>query len=273
MPMPRPRGGESRDEFVSRCMDDDVMKEDFSDNDQRIAVCFRQWRDRDKASENMETKQLDCAFEIKALDSDGSFSGYGSVFGVEDSYKEVVAPGAFKKTLSNWKKKGKLPPVLWQHDQRQPIGAYSKMREDQNGLYVEGKLLKDDIYRAKEAYALLKNGVISGLSIGYLTNSDDFDSKTGIRTLTELDLWEVSLVTFPANQSASITAVKTVQAMVNAGEIPDARTFEAALRDAWGLSRRQAAAFMADGYRGINQRDADLEALERLKLLIGKMRN
>lgn len=205
----------------------------------------------------MQTKQLDAPFELKALDENGTFSGYGSVFGIEDSYREVVAPGAFRNTLADWEKKGRLPSLLWQHDQRQPIGVYTAMREDERGLYVEGQLLKDDVHRAREAYALMKANALSGLSIGFLTRDDSYDEKTETRILKEVDLWEVSLVTFPANDAARIGAVK---AALKAGELPSIQDFERHLRES-GFTRSQALLIASKGYKALAQSESEDDGL------------
>lgn len=177
--------------------------------------------------------RLDVPFKIKAVSEDGLFSGYGSVFGVIDSYKEVVAPGAFAESLSQ-----RTPALLWQHRSGEPIGVYSALREDQTGLYVEGKLALKTA-RGAEAYELLKMGAISGLSIGFVTRDDSYDRVTGIRTLKKVDLWEVSLVTFPANDAARVSGVKSIETIES---LADAEAF---LRDAGGLSRREATALVS----------------------------
>lgn len=186
-------------------------------------------------------KKIAIPFELKKLSADGSFSGYGSVFDVEDSYKEIVKPGAFRKSLSAWKKKGTLPPILWQHDGRLPIGKYTKMSEDGTGLYLEGQLLINDLPLAKEAYALMRENVITGLSIGFNTKRSEWDQDKMVRYLLEVDLWEVSLVTFPANEAAGITAVKS------ADEINTIREFENFLQDN-GYSDREATLIASKGY-------------------------
>ena len=151
-----------------------------------------------------ERRQLDFSLSLKSLDAKGKFAGYASVFDVVDSQKDIILRGAFAQTL-----KGRVSDIkmLWQHQQNQPIGVFEKMFEDTRGLYVEGKLLLD-VAKAKEAYALLKEGAISGLSIGYSPIKWRIDEKTGVRLLAQVDLWEVSLVTFPANDAAKITVVK-----------------------------------------------------------------
>lgn len=175
---------------------------------------------------------LDIPFQIKAVSEDGIFSGYGSVFNVVDSYKEVVAPGAFAESLN-----GRMPSLLWQHRSGEPIGVYTAVREDNVGLYVEGKLALKTT-RGAEAYELMKMGAITGLSIGFVTREDSYDKVSGIRTLKKLDLWEVSLVTFPANDAARVSTVKGVETI---NSLSDA---EAYLRDAGGLSRREATALI-----------------------------
>ncbi|MBS1170031.1 MAG: hypothetical protein H6R01_949 [Burkholderiaceae bacterium] len=211
----------------------------------------------------MLKKRLDFGLEIKSVNDAGEFSGYGSVFDVKDSYGDIVVRGAFENSLTDWKTKGRMPALLWQHDTREPIGVYTRMEEDDRGLYLEGKLLIDADPVAKRAHAHLKAGSISGLSIGYSLPDTGFtwdkDKKAFI--LKEINLWEVSLVTFPANDSARI---ETVKAAFSAGETPDIRTLEAFLRDA-GFSAKQAKAFLSQGYKALNHRDGAQELMEALK--------
>ncbi len=186
-----------------------------------------------------DVKYIDRPFELKAIDDAGEFSGYGSVFGNVDSYGEIVAPGAFADSLKAWKDTGRLPPVLWQHRSGEPVGVFFEMREDAYGLFVRGKLLVDDVVRAKEARALMKAKAVNGLSIGFVTREETYDRVTGIRTLTKIDLWETSIVTFPANPAAQISAVKS--AIDQLESLADAERY---LRDAGGLSKREATAFV-----------------------------
>ena len=176
---------------------------------------------------------LDIPFKIKAVSEDGLFSGYGSVFGVVDSYQEVVANGAFKESLD-----ARTPSLLWQHRSGEPIGVYTAVKEDNIGLHVEGKLALKTA-RGAEAYELLKMGAISGLSIGFVTREDSYDRVTGVRTLKKVDLWEVSLVTFPANDAARVASVKSIESIKS---LADAETY---LREAGGLSKREAVAMLA----------------------------
>ena len=172
--------------------------------------------------------KLECALEVKELNEDGSFSGYGSVFGNEDFYGDVVELGAFAKSLAV-----KTPAMLWQHDDSAPIGVWKSIREDDRGLYMEGQLLVGKVAKATEAYELLKAGALSGLSIGFCSKAWEWtknDSGDSVRHLKEIDLWEVSLVTFPANEAATVTSVKSMESI---------RDVEETLREA-GFSRSEA---------------------------------
>lgn len=176
--------------------------------------------------------------DVKAsADAAGKFSGHGSVFGIEDSYGEIVAPGAFAESLQEIGAKGRPVPVLWQHRSGEPIGVYDVLKEDDRGLYVEGRLAIEKVVRAAEAYALVEMEAVSGLSIGYWVRESTFDEKTKIRTLTKLDLVEISLVTFPANDEAR---VDTIKAKLAHGGLPDLNEFEKFLREA-GFSKTQSA--------------------------------
>lgn len=182
--------------------------------------------------------------EIKAVQEDGFFSGYGAVFGNVDWYNDVILPGAFSKTLEEWASKNKFPPVLWNHNDSEPIGVYTKIYEDAKGLYVEGRLLIDDVPRAKSTHALLKAGAIDGLSIGYVTKKANKQTN-GIRELVELGLGEISIVTTPANEESLITSVKS---KLEGGDLPSLPEFEKFLRES-GFSKSQATAIAGKGLR------------------------
>jgi HK97 family phage prohead protease len=149
-------------------------------------------------------ENFSCAWELKSLNEEGRFAGYASVFDVVDSQSDVMQRGAFAKSLKS-KRQVKL---LWQHQMDEPIGIIEKLFEDERGLYVEGRLLLS-IQRAREAYDLVKAGALEGMSIGYTPVRFDFEPQTGIRRLQEVSLWEISLVTFPANAAAGITVIKS----------------------------------------------------------------
>lgn len=189
------------------------------------------------------------AFKAQDVKEDGSFSGYGSVFGNVDSYREIVAPGAFKSSILRLKEAGEVLPVLWQHNPDQPIGGYRSIEEDERGLKMTGFLLKDDVALAREAYALMKARVVKGLSIGYYVpkGGDSYDEKSGIRTLHEVDLRETSVVTFPANEQAQVENVKAALAcMLKAGQLPSLKEFERFLCET-GFSNTQATAIASGG--------------------------
>jgi HK97 family phage prohead protease len=149
----------------------------------------------------MHTKHLSAPFEIKELGMNGYVAGYASVFGAVDAQREVVKQGAFNRSLNELSRKKERPAMLWMHDPRQPIGVWQEVREDKQGLIVEGTLAIKTQGGA-DAYELLKMGAVTGLSIGYRTVASHIDEKTRTRTLTDVDLYEVSLVTFPANAEA-----------------------------------------------------------------------
>lgn len=152
-----------------------------------------------------EKKRMNVTLEIKSMDSEGRFAGYASVFDIIDNQRDVMLKGAFSNTLKNSANQIKL---LWQHQQSEPIGVFERMFEDEIGLYVEGRLLLD-VQKGREAFSLLKVGAVSGLSIGYSPVRYKMDADTGVRLLAEVDLWEISLVTFPANAAANVTVVKS----------------------------------------------------------------
>lgn len=159
-----------------------------------------------KVSPSMrEKRRLDVALQIKSVDETGRFAGYASVFDVVDSQRDLVERGAFVQTLKD--RVGEIK-LLWQHQMNEPIGYFTDMFEDAYGLYVEGQLLLE-VARAKEALSLMKNGVLKGLSIGYAPRHYTLDADTGVRHLRAVDLYEVSVVTFPANEVAQISVVKT----------------------------------------------------------------
>lgn len=202
--------------------------------------------------------------DVRAMAEDagpGTFEGYGSVFGATDSYGDVVAKGAFKKTLRQWKSdRGKFPPMLLQHgggmfgggaEDAVPVGVWEDMREDDTGLYVRGRLLAIDTDLGKRVHAAMLAGALDGLSIGFIARDVAYGKspEEPARTLKAVDLWEVSVVTFPANADARVTQVKS-------GAERTEREFEEWLVRAGGFSRGQAKAIVADGFRGL-KRDAE----------------
>lgn len=132
--------------------------------------------------------------------------GYASVFGARDQGGDTVAPGAYAASLAALSARGGQVKMLWQHDPAQPIGVWDEVHEDAVGLFVKGRILTD-LDRGREAAALIAAGAIDGLSIGYRTKRATKDGTAG-RLLSELELWEVSLVTFPMLPEARVAGVK-----------------------------------------------------------------
>jgi HK97 family phage prohead protease len=203
-----------------------------------------------------------------AGDQAGSFSGYGSIFGNIDAGGDLIEKGAFKRTLREWEDKGKYPPMLLQHggglfggaaSDGIPIGKWTSMEENSRGLKVEGFVDPLDTDEGKKIYAGLKNGGLDGLSIGYRTKQFVAGTKPGEprRKITEVDLVELSIVTFPKNDKARVGAVKGIKTI---------REFEDFLRDVGGFSHAAAKAIAAGGFKATDPRDedeADIAALIR----------
>ncbi|MDR1598120.1 MAG: HK97 family phage prohead protease [Holosporales bacterium] len=148
---------------------------------------------------------LNYPMHIKSMDQTGVLEGYASVFSTVDLQNEIVQPGAFQKSLAMWQESSNFPKMLWQHDPTSPIGIWEHMAEDQYGLYVRGRLLLD-VQKGREAHSLLQSGAIDGLSIGFVSKQAHMNGK--VRVLEEIDLFEVSLVTFMANPLAKVTVCK-----------------------------------------------------------------
>ncbi|MBV9571450.1 MAG: HK97 family phage prohead protease [Alphaproteobacteria bacterium] len=147
--------------------------------------------------------RLDAPAALSTL-SRGEFEGYASLFGVPDGAGDVMAPGAFAKSLRS---RGlSRIRMLYQHFAHEPIGVWAEIREDARGLYVRGRLTTD-IERGRDVLALLNDGALDGLSIGFKTKSARRDPATGARTLIEVELWEVSVVTFPLLEGSAVTAI------------------------------------------------------------------
>jgi HK97 family phage prohead protease len=140
-----------------------------------------------------------------ALFPDGAIEGYASLFGEVDQARDMVMPGAFTQTL---KQRGlRKIPMLFQHDPSEPVGVWLELKEDWRGLRARGRLIPD-VMRARELLSLLKAGAVDGLSIGYRTVRGQIDPKTRVRKLYQVDLWEISIVTFPLLNGARVSTVK-----------------------------------------------------------------
>lgn len=188
-------------------------------------------------SKEVEKESIEIKSSIKAYNDDeedkdyGTFEGYGSVFGNKDLGNDVIESGAFAKSLK--KRKPQNVKLLYQHKSDMPIGVFDEIREDDHGLVVKGRLaLKTQA--GAEAYELLKMGALDGLSIGFRVNPKEvsYDKRGNKRIIKEVDLMEVSLVTFPMNPQATVRSVK--------GEDITIREWEKGLRDAFQLSRSEA---------------------------------
>ncbi len=135
----------------------------------------------------------------------GEFEGYASCFGVMDLDRDVVLPGAFRASLEARGAAGIR--LLWQHDPHQPLGRWEEIAEDARGLYVRGAL-DLGLHKAREAFALMLGGALDGLSIGFRTQIERKDPATGLRRLEKIDLWEISLVTFPLLPQARVHGLR-----------------------------------------------------------------
>lgn len=192
-------------------------------------------------------------FDVKADENSREISGYGSVFGNVDLGGDIVIAGAFSKSIGS----GRKVRMLFQHDTDKVVGAWTSVSEDENGLKVSGVLA--DTPRGNEIYQLLKMGAIDGLSIGYRTVA--WEWKGDVRVIKEAELWEVSVVTFPMNESAKIDAVKVAEL--------SQREIERKLTQDAGFSRTVARALLSGGYDAVkSMRDSASDELHELRALL-----
>jgi len=219
----------------------------------------------DWSASGRQHKHVDLALED--VSGDGHFSGYASLFGAIDLGRDVIEPGAFTASL---KRRGAADVrMLFQHDPDQPIGRWLSIREDQRGLHVEGKLALG-VARAREVHELMKSGALDGLSIGFQTLRARTEAKAGVRRILSADLWEISVVTFPMQPGARVTAVKAAGARPRSAAAPGPsltiRELERRLTRDAGLTRRQARGLIARGFGALSDRqDAAPEDLKRLE--------
>jgi len=147
------------------------------------------------------------------IDADGTVEGYASLFGELDQARDMMMRGAFAETLSA---RGiRRVPMLFQHDPSEPVGIWLELREDHRGLFARGRLIPE-VARGRELLSLLRAGAIDGLSIGFRTSKARIDPRTRIRRIYAVDLWEISIVTFPVLAGARVRAVKRSQARTRA---------------------------------------------------------
>ncbi len=196
----------------------------------------------------MNTEAIFTPTEFKFASGDapaGRFSGYGSVFGVIDDGGDMVAPGAFSASLARLKAAGRSVPMYMQHgaalgaDPR-PVGRWLSVEEDGHGLKVEGQIIGLDTETGRYNYALMKEGAMTGLSIGYRTKKADYGKKPGDprRTLKELDLGEISVVDQPMNGKALVSGIKSIEGLMTLREAED-------YLKSMGMSGSQAVAFLS----------------------------
>lgn len=193
-------------------------------------------------------ENMDFAFATKALTADGVVEGIAAGFGNVDEGGDMILPGAFAEALPA-DGKARIPMLMY-HDDRRPAGVWTELRETDDGLQVKGRFALST-RQGKEAYALVKEGALSGLSIGYRSLKDSV--KDGVRLLEKLRLFEVSLVTVPMNERAVVTGVK---GLLEDGQLPTLRQFERHLREA-GFSKTQAVAVANKGLAALLRGEPD----------------
>lgn len=223
MPIPKPNEGEPEKDFISRCMGDEAMQE--YDSEQRAAVCATAWDDSQKTGEEEGKATLRLQVferkshpsEIKLVNADeGVWECYASTFKpTPDPYGDVVDKGAFKRTI---KENFKRIRNLWNHNVDEPIGRPLALSEDDHGLYAKNKLSLG-VQRAKDVRELMADGVINETSIGFDTITDRV--KEGFRHLVEVRLWDISPVTYGANEEAAVLSVKNTLETLRLKGLPD----------------------------------------------------
>lgn len=284
MPIPKPNVGESENAFMARCMDNDSMQAEYPSQDQRVAVCLSSFRGKNKgtemtdAAENLpdiedefledESKTLDVGFDIKADEGEGEgmFSGYGSIFGNKDLGNDVIQAGAFSKSIA--RKGARGVKMLYQHKADEPIGVFEEILEDNRGLKVKGRLAMGT-QKGREVYELMKMGAIDGLSIGYRVAQKGYhyEDNGKKRIIKEVELMEISAVTFPMNPRARVQAVKAADRTV--------REWEEILRDAGSLSRNEAKMAASAVHKALenSQRDVGDEQKKEVIDSMAKLEN
>lgn len=215
----------------------------------------------------------DFSLQVKNLAEDGSFEGYGSIFGNVDSYGEKVLPGAFIESLARHKREGSNVLMLWQHNSDEPIGIWEDLAEDAKGLWGRGRLILE-VQKAREVHALMKAKAIGGLSIGY--REQDTDQEGNVRLLKKLDLYEISPVSFPANRRARIESVKSERMEDFARRLRDGdpmpvKEFEDILREA-GVPKSMAVQIASVGYAKAIRRESDGDQANDMAAFLKAMR-
>jgi len=237
MPIPKPQTDEDKETFISRCMGDDTMNEEYPDDEQRAAICYQSWDDSQKTitqedianaeiveltgekSKNRKVEYKIFRFQVKSFDEDtGKFTGIASAYRTKpDKYGDIVKKGAFTKTIKD--NNGEAMITFPPHDQMSPVGN-GIMSDTPKGLSIEGVLVRG-VQKAEEAYLLLKAGLIKTLSIGY--EAVKWYMENGVRYLTEVKIIEIGLVPgkyLAADDQALITEVKTRKSEEVAADYP-----------------------------------------------------
>jgi HK97 family phage prohead protease len=225
------------------------------------------------------TERMEFKFASDGVDEKtGEFSGYGAVFGNIDTHGDVIEPGAFKDSLAEWGVRGAYPAMKMMHGSAAnpftgsdlPIGVWTDMREDTKGLRVAGKLSGLNTDRGRFNYALMQDGALNGLSIGYKALRLSRNTSPQIkRSLATVKLMEVSLVPQGSNEQALIDDIKSI---LGGGELPTVRQFEEFLRDAGGFSKSLAAGIASKAtplLRGEPETKADNDLADFLRGLAG----
>lgn len=215
--------------------------------DKHVGMCCDATSKTCAPCSEQEMKNMSVSFEIKSYheeDEERKFSGYANTFDHKDRAGDITMKGAFTKSLKKHLEEGTRPLMLMHHDHSRPVGVWEKLVEDEKGLYVEGRLTKG-VRDADEAYALLKDGALNSMSIGYKVVDESWDNTKSANLLHQVDLFEISLVSIPANEQSTVISVKSDDGV-------NTRALERVLRDA-GLSRSEAKTLLSKGVSGLSQ--------------------
>ena len=216
---------------------------------------------------NRTGQSLAARLELKNVADDGAFEGYASLFNREDMGHDVIAPGAFLESLKTRGASG--VKMLFQHNPAEMIGVWDEIREDARGLFVKGRLMQE-VSRAREVLSLMRAGALDGLSIGFKALRGKRDARSGVRRIEKVDLWEISVVTFPMLPGARVAAVKARPFNLR---VPTEREFERWLTRDAGLSRIEARAVLRSGLKGLwSLRDAGGDATPDAEVIAAMQR-
>lgn len=225
----------------------------------------------------MKTK--DFALEVKDLSEDGTFEGYAATFGNVDQGGDAIQPGAFIESLVKAKGERRTIPMLWQHDQREPIGVWDDIAEDVKGLYVKGRFILEGDTVAQRAYHKLKNRALGGMSIGYRVpagGEEPDERRRGVTKVLKVDLREISLVTMPMNLEARVVSVKHERMEEFARRLRDGdpmptKEFEDILREA-GVPKSMAVQIASVGYAKAIRSESEGEKANDVTALLKALR-